>query len=68
MRENKMSCDKCGAEIQNKMKCYNPNYNLKTASAKILLWAVNEYRGNSGQRIDLCEECYEKFIAFLEEG
>lgn len=65
-RVTQISCDRCGKEIKNKHDGYHPNYNPKTVSAKIQLWPVGEYRGSQGQRIDLCEECYEKFINFLE--
>lgn len=59
-RVTTLSCDRCGAEI--------PDYNKKDHSAKILLNAPGEYRGCGGQRIDLCEECYSRFIKFLEGG
>ena len=53
-------CDRCGKEIL--------SYDIKISSAKIHLWGVGEHRTSPGQRIDLCEECYEKFVAFLEGG
>lgn len=53
-------CDRCGAEI-------DPAY-IKEQSALIKLWQPNEYRSVGGQRIDLCEECYQKFVYFLERG
>lgn len=53
-------CDRCGKEII--------GYDIKISSAKIHLWSVGELRTSSGQRIDLCEECFEKFINFLEGG
>lgn len=51
-------CNRCGREII--------SYDIKISSAKIQLWGVGEYRTGPGQRIDFCEECYERFIAFLE--
>lgn len=54
-------CDRCGSEISR-------YYDIKNISAKIQLWGVGEYRASGGQRIDLCEECYEKFVIFLEGG
>ena len=54
-------CDRCGNEISR-------YYDIKNASAKIQLWAVGEHRSSGGQRIDLCPECYEKFVTFLEGG
>ena len=59
-------CDRCGKDIINPMECYRPTYALKNYSAKITLWGVGEPRSSFGQRIDLCPDCYEKFINFLE--
>lgn len=56
-----ITCDRCGIEIPR-------YYDIKNASAKIQLWAVGEYRSSGGQRIDLCPECYEDFVTFLERG
>ncbi len=53
-------CDRCGREIV--------SYDIKISSAKIHLWSVGENRTSAGQRIDLCEECYDKFVNFLEGG
>lgn len=53
-------CDLCGVKIS--------QYNTKDDSAQIRLMAPGEYRGSGGQRIDLCLECYEKFINFIESG
>lgn len=61
-RVTTLSCDRCGAEIPD---YYKP---AKDNSAKILLNAPGEYRGCGGQRIDLCIECYSKFVNFLESG
>ncbi len=54
-------CDRCGKEISR-------YYDIKNASAKIHLWGVGENRTSAGQRIDFCEECYQKFVTFLEGG
>lgn len=51
-------CDRCGKEIE--------WFDVKRASAKIQLYGPGEYRAGPGQRIDLCQECYEKFVNFLE--
>ena len=67
-QKTEITCDKCGKTIVNPMKCYCPTYALKEYSAKITLWGVGEPRSSFGQRIDLCPECYEKFINFMEEG
>lgn len=61
-------CDRCGKDIINTSSCYCPTYALKDYSAKITLWGVGEPRSSFGQRIDLCLECYDKFVIFLEGG
>lgn len=60
------TCDKCGREIKNETGCYNSGYALHRYSAKIMLWGVGAARYKGGQRIDLCNTCYEKFVDFLE--
>ena len=67
-QKTQIVCDKCGKEIINPLECYHPTYALKNYSAKITLWAVGESRSSFGQRIDLCPDCYEKFVSFLEGG
>ena len=59
-RKTEVLCDRCGREI--------PGYDIKISSARIDIWGVGIPRSYHGQRIDLCEECYEKFVAFLEGG
>ena len=61
-------CNRCGKEIINPTGCYCPTYALKEYSAKITLWGVGEPRSSFGQRIDLCPDCYEEFVSFLEGG
>ena len=51
-------CDKCGKEI--------PSFRAKQETAKIQLWGIGVNRYDYGQRIDLCEECFENFINFME--
>ena len=53
-------CDRCGAEII--------SFNVKYISAKLNLWATGVNRYEPGQRIDLCEDCFNAFIAFMEGG
>lgn len=53
-------CDRCGKEIS--------GYDIKISSAKIHLWGVGENRTSAGQRIDLCPDCYEEFVNFMEGG
>ena len=57
-RKTEIICDRCGREII--------DYDIKMSSARIDLWAVGVPRIYGGQRIDLCEECYQKFVDFME--
>ena len=52
-------CDKCGKEID--------YYFQKNMSAKLMLWGIGVNRYNQGQRIDLCEECFEEFLKMYED-
>ena len=58
MSRTEVFCDRCGKEIT--------DYDIKISSAKIHFWNVDVPRSYGGQRIDLCVECTEKFIEFLE--
>lgn len=53
-------CDRCGKEIT--------DYDIKISSARIDLWGLGVLRSYPPQRIDLCTECYEKFVNFMERG
>lgn len=53
-------CDICGIDIS--------PFRTKEESALIRLWPPNDYRTSSGQRIDLCVQCYDNFVSFLEAG
>lgn len=63
MKISEIVCDRCGKRKEVCTKADSVN-----ASAMLKLWGVGEYRGNPPQRIDLCCECYEEFISFLEKG
>jgi len=67
-QKTEIVCDRCGKDIVNPMKCYCPTYALKNYSAKITLWPVGEPRSSFGQRVDLCPECYEAFVNFMDGG
>ena len=56
-------CDRCGKEL-----AFINNVQLSKQSARIDLYAIGERRTCPSQRIDLCEDCYQKFINFLEKG
>lgn len=58
--KKEITCDKCGKKI--------PEWCAKYYSARMRLWSVNENRTTYGQRIDLCDSCFELFIEFLESG
>lgn len=53
-----ITCDKCGCEIS--------SFCATRTSAKIHLWGVGVNRSGAEQRIDLCEDCFSKFVAFME--
>lgn len=57
-RRIELVCDKCGAEID--------AYNQRNQAAKLVLWGVGVNRYTEGQRIDLCEECFAKFLEMYE--
>ena len=61
MISKSIKCDKCGADIP----CYN-NMAISENSALIQLFGVGECRTAKPQRIDLCLDCYEKFVNWLE--
>ena len=55
-------CDRCGKEID-----FINNVQLSEKSARIDLYAIGQRRTCPSQRIDLCEDCYNEFINFLEK-
>lgn len=57
-RKTEVICDRCGKEI-----C---SYDIMISSARIDVWGCGVLRTSHAQRIDLCEECYQDFINFLE--
>ena len=59
-RKTEVICDRCGTEIT--------AYDIKISSARIDLWGIGVPRSYIAQRIDLCENCYNDFVSFLEGG
>ena len=57
-----ITCDRCGKELT----AIN-NAQISQTSARIDLYAIGQPRTYASQRIDLCEDCYEQFINFLEK-
>ena len=57
------ACDVCGKEIIG-----HSAHAVAEQSAQIKIWAPSEYRAGSGQRIDLCLDCYQGLVNFLESG
>ena len=55
-------CDKCGAEIT----AIN-NTQISETSARLDLYPIGCRRTFPSQRIDFCEDCYQKFVNFMEE-
>ena len=62
-RVEKIFCDRCGKELT-----FVNNVQLSKQSARIDLYAIGERRTCPSQRIDLCEDCYQEFINFLERS
>ena len=54
-------CDKCGREI-----IAINNRQISEKSARIDLYSIGQNRTYPSQRIDFCEECFQKFINFFE--
>ncbi len=63
MTRNEVMCDRCG-----KTKPMRTKNDIIISFAKIDLWSIGQHRTDAPQRIDFCEECYEKFVNFLEGG
>ena len=63
-QKRELVCDRCGREIINLDRCGASM--LKEFSAKIHYWPVGTPRSYGEQRIDLCEECADKFVKFME--
>ena len=61
-RVEKILCDRCGKEL-----AFVNNVQLSKQSARIDLYAIDKRRTCPSQRIDLCEDCYQEFINFLEK-
>lgn len=61
MRKETVICDKCGKELS-----FINNTQLSQISARLDLYPIGANRTYPRQRIDLCEECYEKFVSFFE--
>lgn len=59
-RRTEVICDRCGKEII--------DYDIKISSARLDIWGLGVPRSYSGQRIDLCQECYEQFVDFMERS
>ena len=54
-------CDICGKEIVG-----HSAQAVAGESALVKLWVPGEYRAGPGQRIDMCLDCYEQFVNFLD--
>lgn len=62
-RSLKYFCDRCGKEFE-----VINNKQLSDKSARIDLYEIGRQRTCPSQRIDLCEDCYQQFINFLERS
>ena len=59
-KRTEVICDRCGEEIT--------SYDIKISSARIDLWSVGVPRSYPAQRIDLCSNCYQDFVNFMENA
>lgn len=62
-RQEIIICDRCGKELT----AIN-NAQISEVSARIDLYAIGQRRTCPSERIDLCEECFERFVTFLESA
>lgn len=60
-RRTEITCDRCGIEIN----AIN-NAQISAKSARLDLYPTGAPRTYPSQRLDLCEQCYEDFVTFLE--
>lgn len=58
-----ITCDKCGRELP----AIN-NAQISQMSARIDLYPIGQPRTYPSQRIDLCEECFNEFVNFMERN
>ena len=63
-----VNCDRCGKEIYTSQNKWLSREVMNGHSARIVMWKPEDLRSNSGQRIDLCEDCYQEFLRFLENS
>ena len=67
-------CDRCGREVT---ETYHAQYynalrggtwrtNIKWA--KLNIWDPEQQKGLQPSRVDLCCDCYDEFITFMEGG
>lgn len=63
MRIQKIVCDRCGKEFETVN-----NQQLSEVSARLDLYPIGCRRTCPEQRIDLCEDCYQEFINFMENS
>ena len=54
-------CDRCGKDLT----AIN-NAQISKTSARIDLYPLGQPRTYPSQRIDLCEDCFNRFINFIE--
>lgn len=71
-RPNTIICDRCGKEItetrtSNYFNCkYGNCFRTDLSWAKLHIWPPDMQKGVQPQRTDLCGNCFEDFIKFME--
>ena len=61
-----ITCDRCGRKIVVVHNNWLSRSTMNGCAAMIKLWKPEDLRSLPGDRIDLCENCYQKFINFME--
>ena len=60
----KRFCDRCGAPIASKEEARRGAYK-KVVRGHVVFWQI---RSEEERYFDLCDECYESFAKWMEEG
>ena len=67
MQEVVLTCNRCGKVIERTEGYFDKN-NIKFISGRIQYWPIGEPRSYPGQRLELCEDCNNSFVNWLDKG
>lgn len=71
---NDITCDRCGREITEKRlseyyNCaYGNSHRVNLKWGKLHLWNPDDQKGVQPSCIDLCCDCYNEFVEFLDDS